>query len=108
MAGNCPGFTESSVIDRNDDHAFGRWARAREKETPVEGQVFDPVQSGRDPLGLINADPDSQNNAGRKKYARQQLTPAVDRLAFTGRSGKEEPGPWRPPSVSARWSCRSA
>ena len=66
------GFTESLVIDRNDDDAFRRGARAREKETPVEGQVFDSIQGGGAALGLVNADPNSQKSARRKKCARQQ------------------------------------
>jgi len=65
-------FAEGLVVDRDDDDAGGRRTRARSKKPPVEGQIFDPIQTGRDAHHLFEAEPSAKHKSGGDEAAGQQ------------------------------------
>ena len=50
----------------------GAGTRARQKKPPVEGQIFDPVQTGGDAHHLFEAEPSAEHKSGGDEAAGQQ------------------------------------
>jgi hypothetical protein len=88
------------VVDRHDDDAVRRGPRSGEEKSPVEGQVFDPIQGGSRASDLIDATPRRQARPERLSSAARNS--ALTHEAFTRRNGKAAPELWLPPIASAR------
>ena len=65
-------FAQRLVVNRDDDDARRRGTRAGEKKTPVEGQIFDPVQRRRDAVDLKSAKGAADDERRDEKGAGQE------------------------------------
>jgi hypothetical protein len=72
-------LVQGLIIDGNDHDSRRRRKRPGKKKSPVEGEVFDPVQTGGDPLRLIEAKPNAGNKTSRNEDGSEQQ---CSRLAF--------------------------
>ncbi len=66
------GFAQRLVVDRDNDDSVRRRTRARQKKPPVEGQIFDPVQTGGYAHHLSKAEPGAEHEGRRDEAAGQQ------------------------------------
>ena len=66
------GFAERLVVDRDNDDSVRRRTGASQKKPPVEGQIFDPVQTGGYAHHLSKAEPSAKHEGRRDETAGQQ------------------------------------